>query len=126
MPRRRVAKHEIRCSSLAIGFAVLIVATACSSSDPTPALTPTSPAQAVQPVSFDTSATAHCTWVPAPSSAGHAVPGTEAGSRARWEMKICGAPPGDTSGMGGPVDWREVPSTAGPTSASSPHQPSHG
>lgn len=125
MPRRRVAKHEIRYSSVAIGFAVLTVATACSYSDPTPALTPTSPAQAVQPMSFDTSATAHCTWVPAPSSAGHAVPGTEAGSHARWEMKICGAPPGDTSGMGGPVDWREVPHAAASASPS-PASPAEG
>lgn len=100
-----------RCGACIVGTILLIVLAGCSTAlpagDPSPSVPP-SPS-GIEAVAFATPVDAHCAWVPAPSASDHAIPAGTDASAGHWEIKTCGAPPGDTTGMGGPVDWRFVP-----------------
>ena len=89
----------------------LLVAAAGAPASPAPASPGSVPA--VEPASFTTSLDAYCAWVEPPSTSGHALPDAGQPAAGHWEIKVCGAPPGDTSGMGGPVDRRFVPDDGG-------------
>lgn len=70
--------------------------------------TPTSTDVLVEPLAQTTVSQSPCQWVQVTSTQGHALPAELASMAGRVELRSCGAPEGDTSGLGGPVEWRVV------------------
>lgn len=52
-----------------------------------------------------------CQWVEITSEMAYAIPADIKPAAGKVELKSCGAPAGDTTGMGGPVEWRVVPTS---------------
>lgn len=103
----------------AAGAAVIVAGAllvGCTGQEPT---TPQTPAThplidaPVKPAAEVSPAQAPCRWVEVGEADGHEWPADLEGAAGRVERKSCGAPEGDTTGMGGPVEWRVVPTTDG-------------
>lgn len=102
-----------RCGTVVLLIGSLLLTAACAATSPAPAGSVPPGPPVVEPVAVATPADAHCAWVPKSPTDSHALRGTSHNSDGHWEIKICGAPEGDTTGMGGPVDWRFVAEQTG-------------
>lgn len=102
-------EHQFRfaATSLAVTAALVLVG-GCGAGEqapPAPAEVPASAGTVVDQAAFRTESDPICRWVPADRETGHQPPQDSSGP---FEVKMCGAPAGDTTGMGGPVEWRSV------------------
>lgn len=110
IPSRRRREIIMLTTFLAAPASGLLL-TACGiGTNDSPARTTPAPEDiAVEQLAHTSTALAPYRWVAVTSDLAHAIPADIDATAGRVEQKSCGAPAGDTTGMGGPVEWRVVP-----------------
>lgn len=112
LPLPRSHCESVRARAAVAVSVIGLVVTACGTGEPsgTP-IRPTSTTAdvLVTPLTQTTDQPTPCRWIEVTSDNGHALPSELAAAAGRVEHRSCGAPEGDTTGLGGPVEWRVVP-----------------